>query len=408
MSQRPRIAALVSIYHKYAHAQHIVDRFLEGYGWNGRHHHPEMDLVSLYVDQVNIEPAEPEEDKRYDVSREREARFAQLQCYPTIADALMRGTNTLAVDGVLLIAEHGDYASNEKGQTLWPRYEFFKQMVSVFRACGRSVPVFNDKHLSWNWDWAKEMYDTSVELNFPFMAGSSLPVTWRTPDIEMPLDAPVQEAMCIGCGWIDGGDFHGYETIQAMVERRKGGESGVKWIEALRGDKFWSALHEGRWSRELFDACLSRSHQLRSARPGFNHVFPSIDEMKALVKDPWAYQYAHADGLLCTMIALNGLFGGSWAFAADIKDRREPLSTYMHLPMPPNPATLANFFSPLVNNIEQMFLSGQATYPIERTLLTTGLTIAGVDSLQQDQQRIETPHLAIGYQPNPQSTYWRT
>jgi hypothetical protein len=408
MNKRPRIAALVSIYHKYAHAQHIVDRFLEGYGWNGCHHRPEMDLVSLYVDQVNVEPPEPEEGQRYDVSRERAARFDQLECYPTIADALMCGTDSLAVDGVLIVAEHGDYPSNDKGQTLWPRYEFFKQMVAVFRACGRSVPVFNDKHLSWNWDWAKEMYDTSVELNFPFMAGSSLPVTWRTPDLEMPLDAEVKEAMCIGCGWIDGGDFHGYETIQAMVERRKGGESGVQWIEAFRGDKFWQALHEGRWSRALFDACLCRSHQLTSARPGFNNVFPSIDEMKALVKDPWAYQYEHADGLLCTMIALNGLFGGSWAFAADLEGRDEPLSTYMHLPMPPSPATLANFFSPLVNNIEQMFLSGQATYPIERTLLTTGLTIAGVDSLQQDQQRIETPHLAINYQPNPQSTYWRT
>ena len=157
MSPRPRIAALVSIYHRYAHAQHIVDRFLEGYGWNGRHHRPEMDVVSLYVDQVNAAPSEPEEDARYDLSHERAARFPQLALYPTIADALMRGTDTLDVDGVLLVAEHGDYPNNEKGMTLWPRYEFFKQLLAVFRATGRSVPVFNDKHLSWNWDWAKEM-----------------------------------------------------------------------------------------------------------------------------------------------------------------------------------------------------------------------------------------------------------
>ena len=408
MSPRPRIAALVSIYHRYAHAQHIVDRFLEGYGWNGRHHRPEMDVVSLYVDQVKAAPSEPEEDACYDLSHERAARFPQLELYPSIADALMRGTDALDVDGVLLVAEHGDYPSNEKGMTLWPRYEFFKQMLAVFRATGRSVPVFNDKHLSWNWAWAKEMYDASVELDFPFMAGSSLPVTWRVPSIEMPLDAELNEAICVGCGWTDGGDFHGFETIQAMVERRKGGETGVKWLEAFRGERFWTALHEGRWSRALFDACLCRGHMLTPARPGFNHTFPTIDEIRMLVSDPWAYQYEHQDGLVCTMIALNGLFGGSWAFAADLAGRDKPLSTYMHLPMPPAQTTLANFFSPQVNNIEQMFLTGKPSYPVERTLLTTGLTIAGIDSLHDGQTRIETPHLEIAYQPNPKSTYWRT
>ena len=405
MIHRPKIAALVSVYYKHAHAQHIVDRFLEGYGWNGRHHRPAMDVVSLYVDQKTPKPDYPAAEDRYDLSGERAARFPQLDVYPTIADALTLGTSRLAVDGVLLIAEHGDYPANDKGQTLWPRYEFFQQMAAVFRASRRSVPVFNDKHLSWNWDWARQMYDTSIELGFPFMAGSSLPVTWRVPDLEMPLDAQLEEAMTVGCGWIDGGDFHGYETIQAMVERRRGGESGVEWIQAYRGDAFWRAHAEGLWSHELFEACLARSIHLSPARPGFNNIFPTLDEMRSLVADPWCYQYEHEDGLRCTMMALNGLFGGSWAFAARLKDQSQPLSTYMHLPMPPG---LANFFSPLTNNIEQMFLSGRAAYPIERTLLTTGLTAAGIDSLHQGQVKVATPHLDIAYQPTPHSTYWRT
>jgi len=87
---------------------------------------------------------------------------------------------------VVLVGEHGNYAKNEKGQTKYPRYEFFQQIVNVFRSTGRSVPVFNDKHLSWNWTWAKEMYDTARSMGFAFMAGSSLPVTWRTPSLEMP------------------------------------------------------------------------------------------------------------------------------------------------------------------------------------------------------------------------------
>ena len=226
MADRPKIAAISTIFHKYSHTQHIVDRFLEGYGWNGRHHRPAMDLVSLYVDQVNPDP----EADRPDLSCDREARFPQLTIYPTVADALTLGGSTLAVDGVLLIGEHGSYDHNEKGQHLYPRYELFKQIASVYRTTGKSAPVFNDKHLSWNWDWCQEMYDISQELDFAFMAGSSLPVTWRTPSLDMPLNAEVEEAVCVCYGGVDSYDFHGLETLQCMVERRKGGETGVKWL----------------------------------------------------------------------------------------------------------------------------------------------------------------------------------
>ena len=397
MTKRPKIAAVATIYHKYSHAQHIVDRFLEGYGWNSRHHRPPMDLVSLYVDQV----------KGDDLSRERAERFPSMKIYPTVADALTLGGSELAVDGVLLVGEHGDYATNDKGQRLYPRYELFKQIVAVFRASGKTASIFNDKHLSWKWEWAKEMYDTSVDMGFAFMAGSSLPVTWRTPSIDMPLGAPVREAVGVGYGGVDSYDFHALETMQCMVERREGGEKGVKWLGAYRGDAFWKAYHEGLWSPELFETALCRSHTLTPARQGFNNIFPTLNEMKAIVKDPIAYQYEHLDGLKSTMTLMNGLVQ-DFNFAAQLEGRDTPLSTQMYLPMPPAHTTLANFFSPQVNNVEQMFLTGVASYPVERTLLTSGLVIAGVDSLNQDQQRIETPHLDIAYHSTEESTFWRT
>ena len=62
-SARPKLAGVVTTYFKYSHAQHIIDRFLDGYGWNGEHHRPEMDLVSLYVDQP--------ESRQGDLSKER-------------------------------------------------------------------------------------------------------------------------------------------------------------------------------------------------------------------------------------------------------------------------------------------------------------------------------------------------
>ena len=397
MEKRPKIAAIATIYHKYSHTQHIVDRFLEGYGWNSRHHHPPMDLVSLFVEQV--------EDN--DLSRERLARFPSMKGYPTIAEALTLGGEELAVDGVLIIGEHGEYPTNEKGQRLYPRYEHFMQIAEVYEKSGRGVPTFNDKHLSWNWEWAREMYDISQSMDFAFMAGSSLPVTWRTPSIDMPLGVPVSEAVCVGYGGVDSYDFHALETLQCMVERREGGESGVKWLQAYRGDAFWEAHHTERWSRELFETALCRSHTLTPSRQGFNNPFPNLDELKEIVKDPIAYQYEHEDGLKSTMILMNGLVQ-DFNFAAYIGTDNELLSTQMYLPMPPARTTLANFFSPLVNNIEKMFLTGAATYPVERTLLTTGLVSAGVDSLFTEGTRQETPHLDIMYQPTEKSTFWRT
>src|SRR4051794_10938068 len=383
---RPKLAAIVTTYFKYSHGQHIVDRLLDGYGWNGTHHYPPMDLVSLYVDQVGAT----------DLSRERGARHPSVKLCSSIPEALTLGGSKLVEESVVIVGEHGNYPRNEKGQTKYPRYEFFEQIVKVFRDSGRVVPLFSDKHLSWNWEWDRKMYDTSREMGFPFLAGSSLPVTWRTPSVEMPLGARISEAMCVCYGGVDSYDFHGLETVQCMVERRRGGETGVQWVQAYRGEKFWDALREGVWPRALMDAALCRSHTLVPARAGFNDVFPAVDDMRRLVRDPVAYRYEHTDGLKATVLLMNGLLR-DFNFAAFVNGARDPWSTQMYLPMPDGRTTLANFFSPLNHGMEQMFLTGKAAWPIERTLLTTGLTAAGMESLYRGQTRYETPHLAIKY-----------
>jgi hypothetical protein len=418
-ADRPKLAAVVTTYFKYSHAQNIIDRFLYGYGWKGTHYHPPMDVVALYVDQVG----------QGDLSHSRTEQFPYLKIYPTIAETLTLGGSTLAVDGVVVIGEHGNYPRNEKGQTQYPRWEFFQQIIKVFKDSGRSVPMFNDKHLSWNWDWAKQMVDTSREMGFAYMAGSSLPVTWRIPSVEMPLGSRIREALCVGYGGVDSYDFHGLETLQCMVERRQGGETGVKWLQAYRGEKVWDAMRDGVWSRRLMEAALCRSHTLTPAREGFNDILPTDDDLRRLVKEPVAYHYQHTDGLICTMILLNGVVRDfnfaadvehhrsssqvyeplvkDFNFAADVSGRREPFSTQMYLPMPDGRTTLADFFNPLVNNMEKMFLTGKPTYPVERTLLTTGLVAAGVESLYRQQTRYETPHPAISYQPTRESTFMR-
>ena len=218
------------------------------------------------------------------------------------------GGDKLAVDGILIIAEHGDYPDNEKGQKLYPRYEFFKQCVEVFEKDGHAVPVYNDKHLSYSFEKAREMVDDGQRLNFPILAGSSLPVTWRLPDIELEKGCSVDEALMIGCGGSDPMDYHALEAMQCMIERRAGGETGVKSVQMIEGNAVWEALDQGRISKQLLEAALSRSDTPcgKTDEDGRTHDLLGNGELPKIVEKPAAYFLEHNDGLKTTLLMLNG------------------------------------------------------------------------------------------------------
>jgi hypothetical protein len=395
-ARRRRLAVVTTEWRDRSHAWHMAERFLHGYPREGKWHRPAIDLVSAYVDQT----------PKNDLSRQRAKEFG-FRIYPTIAEALRCGGDKLAVDAVLVIGEHGNYPLNKLGQRQYPRYEFFRQVVEVFRKDGRTVPVFNDKHLSWNWDWAKEMADTARKMDFAFLAGSSLPVTWRMPAIDLPHGAEVEEALCVAIGSVDSYDFHALEVIQCMVERRRGGERGVTGLQALRGDAVWKSMAAGSWQAggwdpALFEACLCRSQTLAQP-PTFSHRYPTASQIRDWVKNPVAYRFEYADGLKATMLILNGLVA-DFTFAARIKGQAEPLSTLFYLP--PNPNVV--YSAALMAKAEETFLTGKTPYPIERTLLTTGLVAAGMESLASGQKRLATPHLGIRYTVGRESTFWQS
>lgn len=378
---RKKLAVVTNVWTYRSHAWHMAERFLHGYPTRGRWHHPPFEVVAAYVDQK----------PKGDLSADRAKEFG-FAIYPTVEEAICRGGVKLAVDAVLVIGEHGNYPKNEFGQIQYPRYQYFKKIADVYAKSGRTAPIFNDKHLSWKFDWAKEMVATSRAMKFGFCAGSSLPVTWRMPSIDMPFGAEVDEAMCVAFGGLDVYDFHALETIQCMVERRRGGETGVAAVQAFRGDAVWKALASGNWGAGLFEACLARSQTLAQAAT-LSHRYPTAAQMKQWVKDPVAYRIEYADGLKATMLLLNGLVQ-DFTFAARLKGKREPLSTLFHLPPNPNVAYSAE----LMARAERTFLTNESPTPIERTLLTSGLTAAGLQSLAEGGKRWATPHLAVKYQ----------
>jgi len=374
---RKKIAALSTTYHVRSHSDNFITRFLEGYWINDKYHPPPCDIVSLYVDQEH--PA--------DISRRVSLAYG-FKIHPTIADALTLGTGKLAVDGVLLIGEHGDYPTNEKDQKLYPRYKFFQQVMKVFRSSGQAVPVFSDKHLSYDWKEAKSMYDQSRELKFPMMAGSSGSITFRRPELDFPLDTEFDAALKVGGNWVaDGGIIHALESLQCFVERRRGGETGIRAVHRIEGEAVWKAGAEGRWSRDLLQAALSRGEKVVPGRP------------EEIVKRPVACFLEYNDGFRATVLMLGGMVNESLV-AFRVKGRRQIDSTLCYVPI-----ENSNNFSPFVDAIARMFITRKTDYPVERTLLTTGATSFLMESAHQGQKRIETPLLNIKYRA-PKNSYY--
>jgi hypothetical protein len=389
-----RLAIITTIYKYLSHGQHIGDRFLVGYPYAGAWHRPNIKVVSLYVDQ------KPEGD----LSCARASEFG-FQGYPTIAQALCCGGNELAVDAVLIVAEHGDYPLNEKGQKLYPRYEFFKQCAEVFKSSGRSVPVYNDKHLSYSFTKAQEMVQTSRRLRFPMLGGSSLPVTFRLPELELPLGCEIQDALMVGEGGSDAMDFHALEGLQCMVERRGRGETGVKAVQMIEGDEVWQAGEDGRWSKDLLISALSRSDtplgtDETEARP---EDLVTSGQLPKIVPKPAAYFIEYRDGFKATLLMLDGALK-DFNFAARVKGLPGFQATQFLLTPVPN----VTYSACLVHGIEQMFETRVAPYPIERTLLVSGILESCLTSKIQNHQRLETPHLAVTYRPPAQSVFCRS
>lgn len=396
-AQRPRqrLAIVTSTLYLNSHSYHIGLRFLGGYLRNGQVHFPDWDVAGMFVDQPN----HPK-----DLSREFAREFG-FRLFPTIAEALTLGTDRLAVDGVLLICEHGDYATNDRGQTLYPRFEMFGQIVDVFRRSGRTVPVFNDKHLSYDRRKAREMVQTARTMNIPLMAGSSLPVTWRRPELDLPIGVRLEEAMVVGYNGLDIYGIHALETLQCMVERRlRQGQQGLRHVQCLVGDAVWRAGDAGEWSWELLEHALGRSQTRNSGDVRRNCRHFNMNDranQDRVPRNPAVFLLEYRDGLKAAVLMLSGHVADI-TFAARIARERRPVSTLFHLPGAPG----AGFLEAQTMKIEE-FLGGQAPYPVERTLLTSCALDYLLESRVRGQVRLETPDLDVSYAPPANSGFLR-
>src|SRR5262245_1336274 len=392
------VAVVCSTSHYLSHAYHIAGRFLDGYMKGDSHHFPEFGVAGAYVEQV----------KANDLSRELAKEHGFRLC-DTIEDALTHGTGRLAVDGVLLICEHGDYPYNAKAQKLYPRYDYFRKIVGVFEKSGKTVPVFCDKHLSYDRAKAAEIVATAKKMGFPLMAGSSLPVTWRRPELEFKLGSKITEALVASRGELEIYGIHGLEPLQCMVERRftntgpQPANQGVRAVTCLQGDAVWKAGDDGLWSWDLLEHALGRSASRNAGDIRANcRRFPRPAAWGNFVKGPIAFLVEYRDGLKATVLQLDGHVADE-TFAARVEGEKKPLSCLFYLPPPPGAA----FLEALSSNIEKFFATGKPPYPVERTQLTGGILDYALESRVNDSKRLETPDLDIRYDPPEDSGFMR-
>jgi hypothetical protein len=368
-----RVAAVVTEYRHNSHADVIVSRLLLTDMLDGTGKESPLKLVSLYTDQ---RPAN-------DISRLLAASH-RFPIKPTIAETLTLGSGELAVDGVFLVAEHGDYPFSPTGNHQYPKRRFWDETIAVFRRSGRVVPVFLDKHLADNWADARHIYDTAKQMNISLMAGSSVPGTWRHPPADVARGARLEQIVGFTYGSTDAYGFHALEAVQSLAEQRQGGETGVRSVRCLRGADVWQALDRPICDPELFGAALRRV-------PGFEEG-GTIN--RDAVPDPKLMIVEHNDGLRVYLFELNDAVG-AWAAAW----REEPGGKVVSTRFWTQEARPAAHFTLLLHGIEKMMLTGEPAWPVERTLLTSGTLDALLQSLTRGGIPIETPHLQVRYQP---------
>ncbi|MGV3607662.1 MAG: hypothetical protein ACO1RA_14740 [Planctomycetaceae bacterium] len=366
LGKKPRVAVVLTSFTYRSHSHVIMENFLTPYLFCGKVTEPGCEVVSLYADQS------PEGDMAPAVCEQ-----FKIPKFATVAEALCVGGKELAVDAVLLIGEHGDYPKTKHGIVMYPRKQLFDQCIEVMRKSGKVVPLFNDKHFSYRYDWSREMYDTAKGMNIPLMAGSSVPLAERRPSLEMPAGSKIREAISIHSGPLESYDFHGLEVLQSMVESRQGGETGVASVQYLGKEEVMESARRGEWSLELAKLALkARDGEGAELSPNHGILLQYKDGMKGLV------------------LSVNGK-ASTWGFAARVEGRDEPIAASFYV----GPWNNRNLFKALSHAIQHFFRTQKSPYPVERTLLTSGVLDAMMRSVDEKGKAISTPELSISYQP---------
>jgi hypothetical protein len=353
--RKPRVACVMNAWFPNAHADVFVSRLLDGYRLNHARHEPRLEVASFYVDQFPVN----------DMARE-EADEHGIRIYPTVADAMRLGGSKIAVDGIAIIGEHGDYPRTARGNFMYPRFRYFNEAAQVMRQDGRVIPMYQDKYFAYDWADARRTYDMVREMHIPFQCGSTVPLSWQRPPLDIPYGSRFTELLATSYSDVEEHAYHGIEVLQAMAERRAGGETGVAQVR-------WSADIP---SNDLLKAALARRV----------NAVPEASKIP-----PQTFHIRYRDGLPASVVHLDGQTR-DFLFAARIEGHSEPVATCFYIEL-----YVHDHWSFMVRNFEDLVLTHGNRVPIERTLMANGIMLAGLESRRLGGKWVDTPELNFSY-----------
>jgi hypothetical protein len=308
-----RVAVVGTIYRPHSHVDVCVGKLLNIIPTDHGPVRPRLEVVSMYLDQVGDDG---------DISAKVLAQHG-VPLFASVRQALTLGGSKLAVDGVLVIAEHGDYPYDELGRKAYPRKFMIEQITAVLAGdpSGRRIPIWNDKYISSSWADCKWVYDRCMSLGVPFMSSSSLPFTWRRPWLEPPLGTPLTHAVTVGYASMEMFLPHALEALGCLTERRPGGEHGVRSLRCVRGSDIWS--DEQPWWRDLAEAavaCVGGGGSAGGGGYGSEAVVDGPLWRTKHCKEPLLLTIEYVDGLLGAVLLLDG-YTGSLCYAGTDRSR---------------------------------------------------------------------------------------
>jgi hypothetical protein len=386
--RRPRIACLVSYWGlPTSHADWIVNKLLDGYWWKGAYTPSQVDVVSVYINQLDTS-----------LLGQKVCKAKNIPIFKTVGEAVTLGGKELAVDGVVIVCEHGNYPTDLKGHWLLPRWWIYQQVIRVFEQSQRSVPIFNDKHLSYNWDDAKWMFDKSRELKFPLTGGSSIPVYYRTPSIDLAPDTPLKNGLLIGDMADEGAAFHCIDVLQSFMDRRKGGETGVKSVQSIRGPEAWKWVEANPWANNLAEAVRKKFDLPAGHFQQGGQTNQQGKQTHQRHRQSNLCMVEYNDGTKAASISGSGV---GWTFASDIEGQKAP--TIISMLGWPGPVSQFHAGNAHEHWLIEMMLTRKEPFNAERLLVSTGIVNYYMDSNWQDGRYsavgrvLDTPYIDMKY-----------
>ena len=357
-------------------AQQLLNRFHSGYPRDGAFHRLENCRISVLV-TGGLESAgfaRREKDPGLRVSRDLRETLEGAD------GVVIAGINPGATGIVIAGRSSGAEANDER-------------LKEILQNVPQGARCFVHGAIGTTMEGARQLEKLASLRRVTLLAGTPLGVTWRLPPVEIPKSARLRKALIVVQGKAPVAEFDGLEGLMPVIERRRGGEKGIRSVRFLEGDALWLAGDKGQWSWPLLASALSRSDSPQGdpVRDGRTQDLAGLGLVPKLAREPRGWVMEHRDGLRSVILVLDGVIA-DYNFAVHASDGGI-ISAQIYRP----PAPAEHQFTRLAEVIEDFFRSGKRPWPVERSILIAGLLEVFRNPASRSGQLIQTPGLGLTY-----------